>query len=146
MHASRSGIADLVASSLDEAVDMVISVLEYLPDHCEAMPPRQTNDDPVDRDCSPLNTMIPDHPNLPYDMREIIEEVVDEDSFMELFETYAENIVIGFAHIAGTAVGIVGNQPQVLAGCLDIDASVKAARFIRTCDAFNLPVLSLIHI
>ena len=142
MHASRSGIADLVASSLDEAVDMVISVLEYLPDHCEAMPPRQTNDDPVDRDCSALNTMIPDHPNLPYDMREIIEEVVDEDSFMELFETYAENIVIGFAHIAGTAVGIVGNQPQVLAGCLDIDASVKAARFIRTCDAFNLPVVT----
>ena len=86
--------------------------------------------------------MIPDHPNLPYDMREIIEEVVDEDSFMELFETYAENIVIGFAHIAGTAVGIVGNQPQVLAGCLDIDASVKAARFIRTCDAFNLPVVT----
>ncbi|HJN55792.1 MAG TPA: carboxyl transferase domain-containing protein, partial [Candidatus Poseidoniales archaeon] len=136
------GIANLVASSLDEAVDMVISVLEYLPDHCEAMPPHQMNGDPVDRDCSALNTMIPDHPNLPYDMRKIIEEVVDEDSFMELFETYAENIVIGFAHIAGVAVGVVGNQPQVLAGCLDIDASVKAARFIRTCDAFNLPVVT----
>ena len=86
--------------------------------------------------------MGPDHPNKPYDMRDIVTSVADDENFVELYESYAENILIGFARIAGNPVGIIANQPQVLAGCLDIDASVKAARFIRTCDAFNVPLLT----
>ncbi len=143
MHASRSGIADLVAEDDEDAADLVRLILSHLPDHCDAVPPRA--DIPLEREDVnlELNSLIPDHPNMPYDMVEIIDRIVDEGSFTELFPTYAENIVIGFAHIAGYSVGIVGNQPKVLAGCLDIDGSVKAARFIRTCDAFNLPIITL---
>ena len=86
--------------------------------------------------------MVPDNPNKPYDMVKVVEEVVDDGVFMELFPSYADNIIIGFARMNGSTVGVVGNQPKVLAGCLDIDASIKAARFIRTCDAFNIPLLT----
>ena len=87
-------------------------------------------------------TLVPDNPNRPYDMVKVIEEIVDDGIFMELFNSYAENIVIGYARLDGKSIGIVANQPKVLAGCLDIDASIKAARFIRTCDAFNIPLVT----
>ena len=100
-----------------------------------------TADEP-DRLNPDLTTLVPDNPNRPYDMVKVIEEIVDDGIFMELFNSYAENIVIGFARLDGKTIGVVANQPKVLAGCLDIDASIKAARFIRTCDAFNIPLVT----
>ena len=91
---------------------------------------------------SVLETLVPDNPNKPYDMVKVVEEIVDDGIFVELFEAYADNIIIGFARLEGRTIGVVGNQPKVLAGCLDIDASIKAARFIRTCDAFNIPLVT----
>jgi propionyl-CoA carboxylase beta chain len=107
-----------------------------------AVPPiGNTGDDPK-RLNPDLESLVPDNPNRPYDMVQVIEEVVDDGIFMELFTLYAENIIIGFARLDGKPVGVVANQPKVLAGCLDIDASIKAARFIRTCDAFNIPLVT----
>ena len=118
LHASRSGIASLIADDEEDAGDPATRLNETLQD------------------------MVPDNPNKPYDMVKVVEEVVDDAVFMELFPSYADNIIIGFARMNGSTVGVVGNQPKVLAGCLDIDASIKAARFIRTCDAFNIPLLT----
>ena len=117
-------------------------LLSFLPDHNMADPPLVPTPDPVDRPNETLQDIVPDNPNKPYDMVKVVEEVVDDGMFMELFPSYADNIIIGFARMNGNTVGVVGNQPKVLAGCLDIDASIKAARFIRTCDAFNIPLLT----
>ena len=100
----------------------------------------------IARECPELNEIVPDDVNKPYDMRDVIDSVVDDSDFLELFPDYAENIVIGFARMGGRPVGIVGNQPSILAGCLDIDASVKASRFIRTCDVFNLPLITFVDV
>ncbi len=141
VHSSRSGIACLVAEDEDDAIEMASELLGFLPDHCLADPPFAYSGD--ERDLLPeLNELIPDNPNKPYDMRKVIKPIVDDEYFVELFEQYAENILIGFARIGGFPVGIIANQPKVLAGCLDIDASIKAARFIRTCDAFNIPLVT----
>ena len=143
LHASRSGIACLIADDEEEACALAIDIIGFLPDHNMASPPIEpTADDPT-RLNPELATLVPDNPNKPYDMVKVIEEIVDDGHFMELFNLYAENIIIGFARLDGKTIGIVANQPKVLAGCLDIDASVKAARFIRTCDAFNIPLLTL---
>ena len=142
LHSSRSGIACLVAEDEDDAIDIVAMLLSYLPDHNMAEPPHLPTPDPFDRISEDLKDIVPDNPNRPYDMVKVIKEVVDEEEFLELFPSYAENIVIGFARLDGYPVGIIGNQPKVLAGCLDIDASIKAARFIRTCDAFSIPLLT----
>lgn len=143
LHASRSGIACLVADDEEEACMLAMDLLSYLPDHNMADPPYEETADPFDRLNDELETLVPDNPNKPYDMVQVVEEVVDDGIFVELFTAYAENIIIGFARLGGMPVGIIGNQPKVLAGCLDIDASIKAARFIRTCDAFNIPLVTL---
>ncbi|MEC7706638.1 MAG: acyl-CoA carboxylase subunit beta [Candidatus Thermoplasmatota archaeon] len=145
-HASRSGIACLVADDESDAIDIAAEILSFLPDHTLAEPDRVAGGDAWDRSCEALDEIVPDDSNRPYDMRKVIEEVVDEGRFVELFRDYAENILIGFARLDGHSVGIVANQPTVLAGCLDIDASVKAARFIRICDSFNVPVVTFVDV
>ena len=145
-HASRSGIACLIADDESDAIDIAAEILSFLPDHTLAEPDRLGGSDSWDRACEALDDIVPDDSNRPYDMRKVIGEVVDEGRFVELFRDYAENILIGFARLDGHSVGIVANQPTVLAGCLDIDASVKAARFIRTCDSFNVPVVTFVDV
>jgi len=145
-HASRSGVACLMARDESDAIDIAAEILSYLPDHTLAEPVKVSSGDKWDRKCKGLSKTVPSDSNVPYDMREVIGEVVDEGRFLELFPNYAENIVIGFARLDGQSVGVVGNQPKVLAGCLDIDASVKAARFIRTCDVFNVPVVTFVDV
>ena len=144
--ASRSGIACLVADDESDAIDIAAEILSFLPDHTLAEPDKVAGGDPWDRSCKALDDIVPEDSNRPYDMRKVIEEIVDEGRFVELFQDYAENILIGFARLDGHSVGIVANQPTVLAGCLDIDASVKAARFIRTCDSFNVPVVTFVDV
>ena len=143
LHASRSGIACLIADDDEDACEMAAEILGFLPDHNAAIAPFVETADPHDRLNPDLETLVPDNPNRPYDMVKVVEEIVDDGHFVELFEAYADNIIIGFARLGGRTVGVIGNQPKVLAGCLDIDASIKAARFIRTCDAFNVPLLTL---
>ena len=142
LHASRSGIACLIAEDEEEACILAGEILSFLPDHNMASPPIEPTADEPTRLNPDLETLVPDNPNRPYDMVKVIEEIVDDGLFVELFNSYAENIVIGFARLDGKPVGIVANQPKVLAGCLDIDASDKAARFVRFCDAFNIPILT----
>ena len=142
LHASRSGIACLIAEDEEDACGLAAEILSYLPDHNMANPPKLDSDDDPLRSNPELEKIVPDNPNRPYDMIKVIEEVADDGLFMELFGSYAENIIIGFARMGGSSVGVIANQPKVLAGCLDIDASIKAARFIRTCDAFNIPLLT----
>jgi len=146
MHASRSGIASLVAADEDDAMDIVAELLSHFPDHCDAMPPILATSDSDERQCVSLTDMVPDDSNRPYDMKKIVAAIVDDNQFLELQPQYAENIVIGFARLGGSPIGIIANQPKVLAGCLDIDASVKAARFIRTCDCFNIPLVSFVDV
>ena len=102
--------------------------------------------DPVDREDADLDTLIPDTPNKPYDMHDVIRRVMDDGDFLEVHERWAENLICGFARLNGHVVGVVGNQPKALAGVLDIDASVKAARFVRTCDAFNVPLVTFVDV
>ena len=142
LHASRSGIASLIAEDEDDACELARTILSYLPDHNMAEPPHVATADRADRLNENLQNLVPDNPNKPYDMVHVVEEVVDDGIFLELSPAYADNIIIGFARLEGQSVGVIGNQPKVLAGCLDIDASIKAARFIRTCDAFNIPLLT----
>ncbi|WP_221394196.1 acyl-CoA carboxylase subunit beta [Dyadobacter sp. NIV53] len=141
-HATKSGVTHFVAPNEVECLLAIRKLLSYVPQNCEDDAPRlsyQENNEsrPV------LSGIIPDHPNQPYDMREIIFEVADHESFFEVHAHFAENIVVGFARIAGRSIGIVANQPAVLAGVLDINASQKAARFVRFCDCFNIPLLVL---
>ena len=142
LHASRSGIACMIAEDEEDACTLAAEILSFLPDHNMADPPFEETADPKNRKNTVLETLVPDNPNKPYDMVKVVEEIVDDGIFVELFEAYADNIIIGFARLEGRTIGVVGNQPKVLAGCLDIDASIKAARFIRTCDAFNIPLVT----
>ena len=145
-HASKSGVATFVSDSEEEVLDAVKTLLTFLPsNNMEEPPPIEATDDP-ERLCPELADMNPDSPNLPYDMREIIGSIVDDGEFMEYFPSWAQSIVWGFAHLDGNVIGIVGNQPLVLAGVLDIESSSKAARFVRTCDAFNIPLLTLVDV
>lgn len=146
VHSSKSGVAHLTADDETQALMMVRELLSYLPQNNMEDPPHlATNDDPL-REDEKLNTFIPDNPNKPYDMKEVIEIVVDDGHFFEVHEDFAANIVVGYARLGGQAVGIVANQPIVLAGVLDINASEKAARFIRTCDAFNIPLITFVDV
>jgi len=145
-HASRSGVACMVAEDEEDAILTACEILAYLPDHTLAEAANLPSSDPANRVCDNLTDIVPADSNRPYDIRKVIEEIVDEGRFLELFSSYAENIVIGFSRLDGQSVGIVANQPKVLAGCLDIDASVKAARFIRTCDIFNIPVVTFVYV
>jgi acetyl-CoA carboxylase carboxyltransferase component len=145
-HASKSGVAAFVYDDEATALAQVRYLLSYLPANNLEDPPFFDSDDPADRDCDGMIGLIPDAPNQPYDMKKVIAEVVDDGDFLEVNALWAMNIVCGFARVDGHVVGIVGNQPQVLAGTLDIDASEKAARFVRTCDAFNVPLVTFVDV
>ncbi len=141
-HNSKSGVAHLAAEDEDALLEDTRYLLSFLPQNNLETPPRvETGDDPERAD-SELDSLVPENPNKPYDMREVVKRVVDDGEFFELHEHWAKNIICGFARLDGYAVGIVGNQPAQLAGVLDIDASSKAARFVRTCDAYNIPILT----
>ena len=142
VHASRSGVAHFACENEADVVSKLKQLLEYIPqNNCED-PPVAECTDPFDREDEPLNTLVPDNPNQPYDMKEVIRRIVDEGSFLEVHEDFAPNIIVGFAHLGGRSIGIIANQPQVLAGVLDINSSRKGARFIRFCDCFNIPILT----
>jgi len=145
-HASVSGVAHFVHDSEPECIRAVRELFGFLPLNNLESPPRRSTDDPADRRDPALLDLIPDNANKPYDMHGVIGRVVDDGGFLEVHETYAENIIVGFARLGGRPVGIVANQPAVLAGVLDINASLKAARFIRFCDCFNLPVVTFVDV
>ncbi len=145
-HASKSGVAHLVAKDEKECLAQVRTLLSYIPSNNMEDPPVVPTDDPADRADKALETLVPAQPNKPYDMKEVIEAVVDDRRFFEIHPHYAQNMVVGFARFGGRSVGIVANQPAVLAGCLDIDASIKAARFVRFCDAFNIPLVTFVDV
>ena len=145
-HNTKSGVSHIAAESEADALFLVRELLSYIPSNNMEDPPFvPTTDDPL-RTEEQLDTIVPDDPSKPYDMKEVIRLIVDEGKFFEIHEHYAQNIVVGFARLGGHSVGIVGNQPAVLAGVLDIDASVKAARFVRFCDAFNIPIITFVDV
>lgn len=139
-HSTKSGVTHFACANELECILYIKKLLSYMPQNCEEEVPR-VRYTPSDEKRPVLNTLIPTNPNQPYDMREVISGVVDEGSFFEVHKNFAENIVVGFARIAGRGIGIVGNQPASLAGVLDINASIKGARFVRFCDCFNIPLL-----
>lgn len=140
VHSSKSGVAHFTATNEIDCIQQLKKLISYIPSNCEETIPALPYT-PADELRSGLKDIVPENPNQPYDMREVINLVADEGSFYEVHKNYAENIVVGFARLAGRSIGIVGNQPAQLAGCLDIHASQKGARFVRFCDAFNIPLL-----
>jgi propionyl-CoA carboxylase beta chain len=145
-HNRISGVAHFIAENDEHALRTVRELLSFLPSNNLDDPPFRPSSDPSDRAESSLNSVIPDASNQPYDIREVIHPIVDESYFFEVQELFAPNIVVGFARLAGHAIGIVANQPAYLAGVLDIDASVKAARFVRFCDSFNIPLVTFVDV
>ncbi|BBK43907.1 methylmalonyl-CoA carboxyltransferase [Allostella vacuolata] len=145
-HTTRSGVADRAFENDVEALLELRRFIDFLPASNRERPPVRPTADPVDRDEPSLDTLVPANPNKPYDMREVIEKVVDEGDFFPIQPDFAANIIVGLGRIGGSTVGIVANQPMVLAGCLDIDSSRKAARFVRFCDAFGIPIVTLVDV
>jgi len=145
-HAAKSGVCHVTAADDPSAIAKVRDLLSYLPSNNADDPPRSVATDPVDRDVPELDTMVPVESNKPYDIKNVIRAVVDDAQLFEIHERYAQNIVVGFSRIGGRPVGIVANQPAVLAGCLDIKASIKAARFVRFCDCYNLPLVTFVDV
>ena len=141
-HGSKSGVSHFTAGDDEHAIQMARDLCDLLPSNNLERPPTRATSDSKDRSCEALDSIIPDDPGKPYDVLNVITEVLDDGGFMEVQADWAQNIVIGFGHLGGHTVGVVANQPKVLAGCLDIDASDKAARFVRFCDAFNIPILT----
>jgi len=141
-HNAKSGVAHFAADSDEHALRLTRELLSFVPSNNMERPPFVATNDPSDRADEKLNSMVPEAPTQPYDIRDIVHNIVDEGYFFEVQEHYAPNIVIGFARLGGFSVGIVANQPAFLAGVLDIDASVKAARFVRFCDCFNIPLIT----
>jgi propionyl-CoA carboxylase beta chain len=140
-HSEKSGVTHFACANEVECIEYLKKLLSYVPQNCEEEAPRLPYESNGDEIRPALNNLMPANPNQPYDMREVIEGVIDTDTFFEVHKKFAENIVVGFARLGGRSIGIVGNQPAVLAGVLDIKASTKAARFVRFCDAFNIPLL-----
>jgi propionyl-CoA carboxylase beta chain len=145
-HATKSGVASFTSPDEDACLEDARYLLSFLPQNNLEPPPFAEPSDPPDREAAELDDVIPDEPTKPYDMKDVIRHVVDDREFLETHERWAENIVCGFARLGGYPVGIVGNQPRSLAGVLDIDASNKAGRFVRTCDAFNLPLVTFVDV
>ncbi|MEP6896491.1 MAG: acyl-CoA carboxylase subunit beta, partial [Chloroflexota bacterium] len=141
VHSEKSGVCHVAADSEADTLYLIRKMLGYLPQNNMEDPPFVAGDDPLRMD-EALNTIVPDGANKPYDIKEVIRMIVDNGQFFEIHEGYAQNIVVGFARLGGHSVGIVANQPAVLAGVLDIDASEKGARFVRFCDAFNIPIIT----
>jgi len=145
-HGMKSGVTHFSADNEVECINQLKTLLSYIPQNCEEEPPTLPYEGHGHEARPELNEMVPENPNQPYDMREVIEAIVDDKEFFEVQKDYAENIVVGFARLEGRSIGIVGNQPAVLAGVLDINASTKAARFVRFCDSFNIPLLVLVDV
>jgi propionyl-CoA carboxylase beta chain len=145
-HAARSGVAHFICPDEEACLDDARYLLSFLPQNNVDPPPYAHPSDPVGREDAELDGLIPDNPNKPYDMKDVIERVVDDGEFLEVHERWAENLVCGFARLGGHSVGVVGNQPRSLAGVLDIDSSVKGARFVRICDAFNIPLITFVDV
>jgi len=141
-HGTTSGVAHFAADSEEECLALIRELLTFLPGNNVDDPPRRAARDPVDRRDEALQTLIPDQPNKPYDMKDVIRTVLDDHYFFEVHAAFAPNIVVGFGRLGGRPVGIVANQPAHLAGCLDINASLKGARFVRFCDCFNIPLVT----
>jgi len=146
VHTTRSGVAHLAARDEAAALDLTRRILAHLPQNNLADPPTAPTEDPTDRMDPELDSIVPDDAHRPYDMRDVINRIVDDRDFLEIQPGWAQNIIIGFARLGGRSVGIVAQQPAVLAGALDIDASTKAARFVRTCDCFNVPLVTLVDV
>ena len=145
-HSRKSGVADLTFKNDTEALLMTREFLSYLPQNNKEKTPMVPTKDPIKRAEHSLDTLVPDDPAKPYDIKAVINKIADEGDFFEIQPNYAQNIVIGFIRLNGSTIGVVGNQPLVLAGCLDIDASIKGGRFVRFCDAFNIPLLTLVDV
>jgi propionyl-CoA carboxylase beta chain len=145
-HNARSGVAHFKVADEAAMAALLRDLLSYMPQNNMEEAPRRPTEDPADRACPELIDLVPTNPNKPYDMHEVIRALADDHRFLEVHAHYAKNILIGFARIDGRSVGVVANQPMVLAGCLDVDSSVKAARFVRFCDAFNIPLLTLVDV
>ena len=145
-HNQKSGVAHFAAENEQAAILMTRELLSFIPSNNQEDPPAQPSEDDPFRADEGLKSIVPSNPNKPYDIKEIIRAVVDNKHFFEVQEHYAKNMVVGFARMNGRSVGIVANQPAVLAGCLDIDASVKAARFVRFCDCFNIPLITFVDV
>ena len=141
-HNAKSGVAHFAAEDEEDCLQLTRSLLSYVPQNNMEDPPFVPSDDPPDRMEETLNTIVPDNPNKPYDMKEVIRQVVDDGVFLEVHRHWAQNIAVGFARLGGFSVGIVAQQPQVMAGVLDIDSSIKGARFVRFCDCFNIPIVT----
>lgn len=146
VHGSKSGVTHFVADSEQEGIQLIRKLLSYMPSNNLEDPPVAPCDDPIDRVDDALNSIIPDNPNKPYDVKDVIHAIVDDNEFLEVQRHYAPNIIIGYARFNGMPVGIVANQPAYLAGVLDINSSRKAARFVRFCDAFNIPIVTLVDV
>jgi len=145
-HASRSGVSHFTESDELSCITRIRDLLQFMPGNNTEDPPSMPTEDPVDREEPALDTIVPPESNKPYDIKKIIIAVVDDGKFVEVHKDYAKNIVCGFARFDGRSVGIVANQPAHLAGCLDIDASIKAARFVRFCDCFNIPLVTFVDV
>ncbi|QCC52728.1 acyl-CoA carboxylase subunit beta [Halapricum salinum] len=145
-HASESGVAHFTPSAEEQALDDIRHLLSYLPQNNVEDPPSVEPWDDPERDCTEARDAVPNAPQKPYDMNTVVADVLDEGSFFEVAEDYARNIVTGFGRLDGHAVGVVGNQPRVNAGTLDIDSSLKGSRFVRFCDAFNIPILTFVDV
>ena len=145
-HSTRSGVADGAFENDADGLLMLRRFIDFLPPNNREKPPVRSSEDPENREEASLDTLVPDNPNKAYDMKELIVKIVDEEDFFELQDRHAENIIIGFARMRGSTVGIVANQPLVLAGCLDIKSSIKAARFVRFCDCFNIPIVTFVDV
>jgi len=143
VHATKSGVAHFVTETEEETIKLIKKLVSYLPSNNMEDAPESPNTDPIDRPCDELNELIPDNANKPYDVLDVISSLVDQGEFLEVARNFAQNIVVGFAHMNGRSVGIVANQPKVLAGVIDNNASIKAARFVRFCDSFNIPLVVL---
>ncbi|MDR1273406.1 MAG: acyl-CoA carboxylase subunit beta [Odoribacteraceae bacterium] len=146
VHASKSGVTHFVAETEQEGILLIRKLLSFIPSNNLEEPPLAPCHDPIDRLEERLNEIIPDNPNKPYDVKDVIHSIVDNNEFMEVHRHFAANLVVGFARFNGTSVGIVANQPKYLAGVLDINASRKGARFVRFCDCFNIPIVTLVDV
>jgi acetyl-CoA carboxylase carboxyltransferase component len=146
VHSSKSGVAHFSADSEEDAIAKIKKLLSYLPQNNLENAPDLPSADPVGRTDDMLNSIVPDNPNKAYDMYAVVRSIVDDGDFFEIHRDFARNIIVGFAHMGGRSVGVVANQPGVLAGVLDINASRKAARFVRFCDAFNIPLVTLVDV
>jgi acetyl-CoA carboxylase carboxyltransferase component len=146
IHSTKSGVAQFVAEDEEEGLLLIRKLLSYLPQNNLEDPPVSECNDPIDRLEDDLNTIIPENQNQPYNIKDVIYKIVDNEEFLEVHTNYARNIIVGFAKFDGMSVGMVANQPSFLAGVLDIEASRKAARFIRFCDAFNIPIVTLVDV